>query len=95
MVNPVRIAFIGAGIMGRHHLAVAERNPEIEIAGVAEDIAALGFNKAVAKLYELTGAIEKAAPSTSRATSAGRAARRLRCRRRSTADRVRAANPTA
>ncbi len=36
MVNPVRIAFIGAGIMGRHHLAVAERNPEIEIAGVAE-----------------------------------------------------------
>ena len=36
MVSPVRIAFIGAGIMGRHHLAVAERNPEIEIAGVAE-----------------------------------------------------------
>lgn len=36
MGTPVRIAFIGAGIMGRHHLAVAERNPEIEIAGVAE-----------------------------------------------------------
>lgn len=32
----VRIAFIGAGVMGRHHIAVAERNPEIEIAGVAE-----------------------------------------------------------
>lgn len=32
----VRIAFIGAGIMGRHHMAVAERNPDIEIVGVAE-----------------------------------------------------------
>jgi predicted dehydrogenase len=36
MVTPVRIAFIGAGIMGRHHIAVAERNPDIEIVGVAE-----------------------------------------------------------
>ncbi|WP_448662736.1 leucine--tRNA ligase [Sphingomonas sp. CJ20] len=36
------------------------------IAGVAEDIEALTFNKAVAKLYELTAAIEKAAPSASR-----------------------------
>jgi len=36
------------------------------IAGVAVDIEALTFNKAVAKLYELTGAIEKAAPSASR-----------------------------
>lgn len=36
MATPVRIAFIGAGIMGRHHLAVAERNSDIEIAGVAE-----------------------------------------------------------
>jgi predicted dehydrogenase len=32
----VRIAFIGAGIMGRHHITVARRNPEIEIAGIAE-----------------------------------------------------------
>ncbi|MBB5684105.1 leucine--tRNA ligase [Sphingobium boeckii] len=39
------------------------------IAGVATDIEALGFNKAVAKLYELTGAIEKAKPSASRATA--------------------------
>ncbi len=39
------------------------------IAGVAEDIEALGFNKAVAKLYELTGAIEKAKPSASRANA--------------------------
>ena len=36
-------------------------------AGVAADIEALQFNKAVAKLYELTSAIEKAAPSPSRA----------------------------
>ncbi len=36
------------------------------IAGIAEDIEALSFNKAVAKIYELTNAIEKAAPSASR-----------------------------
>lgn len=36
MTNPVRIAFIGAGIMGRHHISVASRNPDIEIVGVAE-----------------------------------------------------------
>ena len=39
------------------------------IAGVAEDIDALTFNKAVAKLYELTNAIEKAKPSASRTTA--------------------------
>ncbi|HEY0314629.1 MAG TPA: class I tRNA ligase family protein, partial [Sphingomonas sp.] len=36
------------------------------IAGVAEDIEALSFNKAVAKLYELANALEKAKPSASR-----------------------------
>ncbi|MGB7407390.1 MAG: leucine--tRNA ligase, partial [Pontixanthobacter sp.] len=36
------------------------------IAAVAEDIEALSFNKAVARLYELTGATEKAAPSVTR-----------------------------
>ncbi|MEM9500649.1 MAG: leucine--tRNA ligase [Pseudomonadota bacterium] len=36
------------------------------IVAVAEDIEALGFNKAVARLYELTGAVEKAKPSVSR-----------------------------
>ncbi len=36
------------------------------IAGVAEDVEALAFNKAVAKLYELVNTIEKAAPSASR-----------------------------
>ncbi len=34
--------------------------------GIAKDIEALAFNKAVAKLYELANAIEKAAPSASR-----------------------------
>ena len=40
-------------------------------AGIAADIEALAFNKAVAKLYELTSAIEKAAPSASRRTAIG------------------------
>ncbi|NML11804.1 leucine--tRNA ligase [Sphingobium sp. AR-3-1] len=34
--------------------------------GIARDIEALGFNKAVAKIYELVNAIEKAKPSASR-----------------------------
>ncbi|MEP0189531.1 MAG: leucine--tRNA ligase [Erythrobacter sp.] len=36
------------------------------IVAVAEDIEALGFNKAVARIYELTAAAEKAGPSESR-----------------------------
>ncbi|QQN72976.1 leucine--tRNA ligase [Croceicoccus sp. YJ47] len=36
------------------------------IAAVGEDIEALSFNKAVARIYELTNATEKAAPSASR-----------------------------
>ena len=40
------------------------------IAGVADDIEALSFNKAVAKLYELANMIEKAAPSASRTEAA-------------------------
>lgn len=39
---------------------------------VASDIEALGFNKAVARIYELTGAIEKAAPSASRSAAIGK-----------------------
>ncbi|MBY0582761.1 MAG: leucine--tRNA ligase [Sphingomonas sp.] len=39
------------------------------IAGVAADIEALSFNKAVAKLYELMNMIEKSPPSASRATA--------------------------
>jgi leucyl-tRNA synthetase len=40
------------------------------IAGVAFDIEALSFNKAVAKIYELANAIEKAPPSASRTNAA-------------------------
>ncbi|MBA4755733.1 MAG: leucine--tRNA ligase [Sphingobium sp.] len=36
------------------------------IDGIAKDIEALSFNKAVAKIYELANAVEKAAPSASR-----------------------------
>jgi len=43
-----------------------DRKTHQTVAAVAEDIEALGFNKAVARIYELTGAIEKAAPSASR-----------------------------
>jgi leucyl-tRNA synthetase len=39
------------------------------IAGVGTDIEALAFNKAVAKIYDLANAIEKAAPSASRDTA--------------------------
>ena len=39
------------------------------VAAVAEDIESLGFNKAVARIYELTGAVEKAAPSASRSAA--------------------------
>lgn len=39
------------------------------IDGVARDIEALGFNKAVAKIYELVNAIEKAKPSASRTSA--------------------------
>ncbi|MES2055683.1 MAG: class I tRNA ligase family protein, partial [Pseudomonadota bacterium] len=39
------------------------------IAGIAIDIEALAFNKAVAKLYELVNAIERAGPSASRANA--------------------------
>jgi len=39
------------------------------IDGVAKDIEALAFNKAVAKIYELANAIEKAKPSASRAAA--------------------------
>ncbi len=39
------------------------------IAGIGTDIEALSFNKAVAKIYDLANAIEKAAPSASRDTA--------------------------
>jgi leucyl-tRNA synthetase len=39
------------------------------VAAVAEDVEALGFNKAVARIYELTGAVEKAQGSASRSAA--------------------------
>jgi leucyl-tRNA synthetase len=46
--------------------AALTRKVHLATAGIAADIEALSFNKAVAKIYELTGAIEKAAPSAAR-----------------------------
>jgi leucyl-tRNA synthetase len=43
-----------------------KRKTHQTIAAVAEDVEALAFNKAVARIYELTSAVEKAAPSTDR-----------------------------
>ncbi len=46
-----------------------ERKLHQTIAGVSTDIETLGFNKAVARLYELTNAIDRAPPSASRTTA--------------------------
>ena len=46
--------------------AALDRKLHRTIAGVASDIEALAFNKAVAKVYELVNAIERAAPSAAR-----------------------------
>ncbi|MDZ4275471.1 MAG: leucine--tRNA ligase [Erythrobacter sp.] len=46
-----------------------DRKTHQTIAAVAADIEALGFNKAVARIYELTGAAEKSAPSASRSAA--------------------------
>ena len=43
-----------------------DRKAHQTVDAVAADIESLGFNKAVARIYELTGAIEKAAPSATR-----------------------------
>ena len=46
-----------------------DRKTHQTVAAVADDIEALGFNKAVARIYELTGAIEKAVSSVSRSAA--------------------------
>jgi leucyl-tRNA synthetase len=43
-----------------------DRKTHQTVAAIAGDIESLGFNKAVARIYELTGVVEKAAPSASR-----------------------------
>ena len=46
-----------------------DRKRDQTVAAVAEDIEGLGFNKAVARIYELASATEKAAPSASRSAA--------------------------
>ena len=46
-----------------------DRKAHQTVHAATQDIAALGFNKAVARIYELTGATEKAAPSASRSAA--------------------------
>ncbi len=55
----------GAGADAENDIAL-ERKLHQTIAAVASDIEALSFNKAVARIYELTGAIEKAPLSSTR-----------------------------
>jgi leucyl-tRNA synthetase len=55
----------GAQAGGDRDLAV-DRRLHKTIAGIAADIEALSFNKAVAKLFELVNALEKAEPTASR-----------------------------
>ncbi|MCJ2180878.1 leucine--tRNA ligase [Novosphingobium album (ex Hu et al. 2023)] len=62
-------------LFGQHDAAAegedkaVDRKTHQTVAAVAEDIESLGFNKAVARIYELTGVIEKAAPSASRSAA--------------------------
>jgi leucyl-tRNA synthetase len=56
-----------AGVEGEDKALL--RKTHQTVAAVAEDIESLGFNKAVARIYELTGAVEKAAPSASRSAA--------------------------
>ena len=59
-------------LCGQYDAAATGDNPALDrkrdqtIAAIAADIEALGFNKAVARIYELTAAVEKAPPSASR-----------------------------
>ncbi|MGE4430014.1 MAG: leucine--tRNA ligase [Sphingobium sp.] len=67
-VNRLWRLFGGAGEQGNGGGDKAlDRKLHQTIDGIAKDIEALSFNKAVAKIYELANAIEKAQPSASRA----------------------------
>ncbi|PKB19306.1 leucyl-tRNA synthetase [Novosphingobium kunmingense] len=62
-------------LFGQHDAAASgedkalDRKRDQTVAAVAADIEALGFNKAVARIYELTSATEKAAPTASRSAA--------------------------
>ena len=60
---------IDSNVQGQGEDMDLDRKLHRTIAGIGEDIEALSFNKAVAKIYELTNAIEKAASSASRDTA--------------------------
>jgi leucyl-tRNA synthetase len=55
---------VQAGVQGTDR--ALDRKVAQAIAGAAKDIEALSFNKAVARIYELASAIDKAPPSDSR-----------------------------
>ncbi|HEY0043960.1 MAG TPA: leucine--tRNA ligase [Allosphingosinicella sp.] len=61
-------SWLGAGEDGGEDKALTRKLHQT-IAAVGTNIEALNFNKAVANLYELTNAIEKAAPSPARAAA--------------------------
>jgi leucyl-tRNA synthetase len=56
-----------AGAVGEDR--ALDRKRDQTVAAIAGDIEALGFNKAVARIYELTAATERAAPSASRSVA--------------------------
>ena len=62
-------------LAGQYDAASTGSDPALDrkrnqmVAAAAGDIEALGFNKAVARIYELTSAAEKAAPSASRSAA--------------------------
>jgi leucyl-tRNA synthetase len=58
------------GVRGDGRDLAVDRKLHQTIAAVSANIESLSFNKAVANLYELAGAIEKAPPSASRAEAA-------------------------
>jgi len=65
-INRLWRLFGDAGEAGEGTDKALDRKLHQTIDGIAKDIEALSFNKAVAKIYELTNAIEKAKPSASR-----------------------------
>ena len=68
-VNRVWRLFAEADAAAEGQDKALDRKLHQTIDGVAKDIESLGFNKAVAKIYELVNAVEKARPSASRTTA--------------------------
>ncbi len=62
-------------LFGQHDAAATGEDKALDrkthqiVHAIAADIEGLGFNKAVARIYELTSAVEKAAPSASRSAA--------------------------